>query len=212
MAHTMDSSVGSLYTPRLHTNSHPPRSLVHEPPQDADKVWNLCPECRKPLLARYNMDAARRDFPREKLAGRPESLWRYAEMLPVRDSKYRLDLGEGWTPLVQATRLGETVGMTNLMLKDEGLNPTGSFKARGLGVAVSRAHELGITEVSIPSAGNAAGAMSAYAANIGVQGVGRRGHAGRRVDHGLRTHRCRGRRETRSLRLFDPEGALPDRG
>lgn len=138
-------------------------------PQDADKVWNLCPECRKPLLARYNMDAARRDFPREKLAGRPESLWRYAEMLPVRDSKYRLDLGEGWTPLVQATRLGETVGMTNLMLKDEGLNPTGSFKARGLGVAVSRAHELGITEVSIPSAGNAAGAMSAYAARAGMK-------------------------------------------
>jgi len=137
--------------------------------QDADQVWNLCPECQKPLLARYDLAAARRGFSREKLAGRPASLWRYAEMLPVRDPKYRLDLGEGWTPLVHATRLGEAVGMTNLMLKDEGLNPTGSFKARGLGLAVSRAYELGITEISIPSAGNAAGAMSAYAARCGMK-------------------------------------------
>jgi len=137
--------------------------------QDADRIWNLCPECEKPLLARYDLEAARRDFPREKLSGRPESLWRYAEMLPVRDPKYRLDLGEGWTPMVHATRLGKVVGMTNLILKDEGLNPTGSFKARGLSLAVSRAYELGVTEVSIPSAGNAAGAMSAYAAKAGMK-------------------------------------------
>jgi threonine synthase len=137
--------------------------------QDATKVWNLCPKCQKPLLARYDVESARAKFPREKLRGRPESLWRYAEMLPINDPANRLDLGEGWTPLVHAKRLGEAVGMTNLMLKDEGLNPTGSFKARGLSMAISKAHELGIKEVSIPSAGNAAGAMSAYAAKAGMK-------------------------------------------
>jgi len=137
--------------------------------QDPDQIWNLCPECQKPLLARYDMQAARREFPREKLTGRPESLWRYAEMLPIKDPANRLDLGEGWTPLVHAKRLGESIGMTNLMLKDEGLNPTGSFKARGLSLAISKAHELGVKEVSIPSAGNAAGAMSAYAAKAGMK-------------------------------------------
>jgi threonine synthase len=137
--------------------------------QDADRVWNLCPECGKPLLARYDLEAARAGFPRASLAGRPADLWRYAEMLPVRDPRHRLCLGEGWTPLVHARRLGEAVGHAPLYLKDEGLNPTGSFKARGLGMAVSRAYELGVTEVSIPSAGNAAGAMSAYAALAGMK-------------------------------------------
>ena len=137
--------------------------------QDADRIWNLCPECGKPLLARYDIETARRAFPREKLSGRPGSLWRYAEMLPVRDPRFRLDLGEGWTPLIRAERLGAAVGMTNLMIKDEGLNPTGSFKARGLGMAVSRAFELGVKAFSIPSAGNAAGALSAYAARAGLK-------------------------------------------
>jgi threonine synthase len=136
---------------------------------DADRIWNLCPECHKPLLARYDMARAKQEFPREALAGRAMTLWRYAEMLPVRNPHHRLCLGEGCTPLIHATRLGEAVGMDNLYLKDEGLNPTGSFKARGLGMAVSRAHELGVTEVSIPSAGNAAGAMSAYAALAGMR-------------------------------------------
>jgi len=137
--------------------------------QEADRLWNLCPECQRPLLARYDMDAARKGFTVDMLDGRPGSLWRYAEMLPVRDPKNRLDLGEGWTPLVHAERLGIAVGMKNLLIKDEGLNPTGSFKARGLGLAVARARELGVTEVSIPSAGNAAGAMSAYAAKAGMK-------------------------------------------
>ena len=137
--------------------------------QDADQVWNLCPECGKPLLARYDLDKAKASFSREQLAGRDDTLWRYHEMLPVRDAAHRLCLGEGWTPLVHAPRLGETVGHADLWLKDEGLNPTGSFKARGLGVAISRAHELGVTSVSIPSAGNAAGAMSAYAALAGME-------------------------------------------
>jgi threonine synthase len=89
-------------------------------------------------------------------------------MLPVRQARYRLCLGEGWTRLIHAERLGEAIGLAGLYIKDEGLNPTGSFKARGLGLAVSRAYELGVSAVSIPSAGNAAGAMSAYAALAGL--------------------------------------------
>ena len=137
--------------------------------QDADKVWNLCPECSKPLLARYDVKAAAKVFDKGKLAGREPNLWRYHEMLPVRDAKYRICLGEGYTPIMHAERLGAEVGLEGLYIKDEGLNPTTSFKARGLGMAVSRAHELGVTEVSIPSAGNAAGAMSAYAAAAGMK-------------------------------------------
>jgi threonine synthase len=135
---------------------------------DADRVWNLCPNCNKPLLARYDLEKAQRAVTREALAGRPANLWRYHELLPVRDPRHRLSLGEGWTPLIHATRLGQTIGFENLYIKDEGLNPTGSFKARGLAVAVSRARELGVEAVSIPSAGNAAGAMSAYASLGGM--------------------------------------------
>ena len=137
--------------------------------QDADKVWNLCPECSKPLLVRYDLKAAAKSFKKEQLAGREPNLWRYHEMLPVRDPKYRICLGEGYTPIKPAKRLGAEVDFAGLYIKDEGMNPTTSFKARGLGMAVSRAYELGVTEVSIPSAGNAAGAMSAYAAAAGMK-------------------------------------------
>jgi threonine synthase len=136
---------------------------------DADRLWNLCPECGKPLLARYDLEQARALVSPQAIAGREPSLWRYHELLPVRDPHYILRLGEGWTPLVRAARLGRAVDFERLYIKDEGLNPTGSFKARGLGVAVSRACELGVTAVSIPSAGNAAGAMSAYAALAGME-------------------------------------------
>lgn len=136
---------------------------------DADHLWNLCPDCGKPLLARYDLQQARQSTPREALAGRQANLWRYQELLPVRDPAFALTLDEGFTPLVHATRLGDAVGFQNLLIKDEGLNPTGSFKARGLAVAISRAHELGVEAVSIPSAGNAAGAMCAYAALAGMQ-------------------------------------------
>jgi threonine synthase len=105
---------------------------------------------------------------REEIARRQPNLWRYHELLPVRDPTYIITLDEGFTPLIHAKRLGQSVGFDNLYIKDEGLNPTGSFKARGLGVAISRACELGITALSIPSAGNAAGAMSAYAALAGI--------------------------------------------
>ena len=134
----------------------------------ADQVWNLCPECQKPLLARYDLQAAKQGWRRESLAAREPTLWRYHEMLPVHDPAFRLELGEGFTPLVHATRLGRELDFDQLYIKDEGLNPTGSFKARGLCVAVSKAYELGVKQVSIPSAGNAAGAMSAYAALAGI--------------------------------------------
>ena len=134
----------------------------------ADSLINLCPACGKPLLARYDLDAARAAFPREALAGRPPSLWRYAEMLPVLDPAFRLTLGEGFTPLLPLPRLGTELGLNQLFAKDEGLNPTGSFKARGLCLAVSRAAELGAQAVAIPTAGNAGSAMAAYAARAGL--------------------------------------------
>jgi threonine synthase len=121
------------------------------------------------LLCRYNLEAAAQTISPSVLAGRESTMWRYRELLPLRDDRHRLTLGEGWTPLVHAARLGDELGFGGLYIKDESLNPTGSFKARGLGVAVSRARELGVTAVTIPSAGNAAGAMSAYAALGGLQ-------------------------------------------
>jgi len=136
---------------------------------DADKIWNLCPECGKPLIARYDLDAAKKSCKKENLAERPPSLWRYHEMLPVKNKKYQLNLGEGFTPIFHARRLGREIDFENIYIKDEGLNPSTSFKARGLCMAVSKAYELGVKEVSIPSAGNAAGAMSAYAALAGMK-------------------------------------------
>jgi len=125
--------------------------------------------CGKPLLARYDLEAAGRAVSASDLAGRAPTMWRYREMLPVRDPAYELTLGEGWSPLVHARRLGAELGFEGLYIKDESLNPTGSFKARGLGMAISRAYELDARAVSIPSAGNAAGAMSAYAALAGME-------------------------------------------
>ncbi len=136
---------------------------------EADRVWNLCPACEKPLLARYDLEEAGRALTRERIVGRDADLWRYRELLPVQDDRHVFSLGEGFTPLIHATRLGQEVGVEQLFIKEEGLNPTASFKARGLCVAISRAHELGVEAVSIPSAGNAAGAMSAYAALAGLE-------------------------------------------
>ena len=136
---------------------------------DADRLLNLCTECGKPLLARYDLLAAAGALSPSDLACREASLWRYHELLPVRDPAHRLTLGEGWTPLVHATRLVAEVGLDRLYIKDEGLNPTGSFKARGMAVAVSRARELGATAISLPTAGNAGGAASAYAALAGLE-------------------------------------------
>ena len=136
---------------------------------DADRLWNLCPKCGKPLLARYDLEAARAAVAPEDLPGREPTMWRYGEVLPVRDEAFRLSLGEGFTPLRRAPRLEGEAGHGPLYVKDEGLNPTGSFKARGLAAAVSRAFELGVEAVSIPTAGNAGCAMSAYAALAGLE-------------------------------------------
>jgi threonine synthase len=136
---------------------------------DADKLWNLCPACQKPLLVRYDLDAARGAFTPAVLAGREPTMWRYRELLPLRDDKFKLSLGEGFTPLFRPSRLEREIGHGPLYIKDEGLNPTGSFKARGLAAAVSRAYELGVKAVSIPTAGNAGCAMSAYAALAGLE-------------------------------------------
>jgi threonine synthase len=136
---------------------------------DADRPWNLCPRCQKPLLARYDLDAARAALSPADLAGREPTMWRYRELLPVRDDAFKLSLGEGFTPLFRVSRLEREIGHGPLYVKDEGLNPTGSFKARGLAAAVSRAFELGVQSVSIPTAGNAGCAMSAYAALAGLE-------------------------------------------
>jgi threonine synthase len=120
------------------------------------------------LFARYDLDRAASVLRPEVLITRSASLWRYAELLPVRDPARVVSLGEGWTPLIAAPRLGQATGCRRLLVKDEGLNPTGSFKARGMAVAVSRAVELGGRALATPSAGNAGTAMSAYAARAGV--------------------------------------------
>ena len=134
----------------------------------SQELHTLCPACGRPLLARYDLKRTAASLDPTSLAGRVNSMWRYEEVLPVSNPAHRISLGEGMTPLVRADRLGASLGLNHLYIKDEGLNPTGSFKARGLCMAVSRASELGVREVVIPSAGNAAGAMSAYAAAAGI--------------------------------------------
>ncbi|MCX7624374.1 MAG: threonine synthase [Thermomicrobium sp.] len=133
-----------------------------------DALHGTCPRCGGVLLARYDLEGARRTFHPDALSTRPRTLWRYAELLPVRDPRHRITLGEGGTPLLPAPRLARSLGLERLWLKDESRNPTGSFKARGLAVAVSRARELGTHAVALPSAGNAAAALSAYAARAGL--------------------------------------------
>ena len=134
----------------------------------SDQLQTLCSECGRPLLARYDLAKIRCSVSRDDLASRLPTLWRYEEVLPVGSPEHRFSLGEGFTPLLAARTLGAKLGLSSLYIKDEGLNPTGSFKARGLCMAVSRASELGVRDVVIPSAGNAAGAMSAYASAAGM--------------------------------------------
>jgi threonine synthase len=128
---------------------------------------HLC-VCGAPLLARYDLEAARA-WSRDTLAAREPNMWRYRELMPLFDGETPLTLGEGWTPLILAARLGAELGVPRLFVKDESLNPTNSFKARGLAAAVTRALYLGAKILSVPSAGNAANAMAAYAAAAGLQ-------------------------------------------
>src|SRR5687767_4950253 len=135
----------------------------------ADELANLDPLDGKPLLARYDLDRAAVTLTRETLASRrTRGLWRWAEILPVSRWEAVLTLGEGGTPLLPARRLGSRLGVPELLLKSDSLNPTGSFKARGMAAAVSRALELGATRFVAPSAGNAGGALAAYAAVAGA--------------------------------------------
>ena len=131
---------------------------------DADQPQTYCPHCESPLLARYDLAAAARILTPEAVAGRPRGLWRWHEILPVRAAAFRFTLGEGDTPLLPAPRLAAELRLSHLWVKDESQNPTGTFKARGLVMAVSRAMELGLREFVIPTAGNAGGALAAYAA------------------------------------------------
>jgi threonine synthase len=125
-------------------------------------------EAGKPLFARYDLAAIRDVFTPEAVAGRRADLWRYAEVLPVRDIASRVCLGEGWTPLLDAPRLADRLRVGRVWVKEEGQNPTGSFKARGMAAAVSRAKELGATAIAVPSAGNAGSAAAAYGAAAGL--------------------------------------------
>ncbi|NOT49156.1 MAG: threonine synthase [Acidobacteria bacterium] len=137
---------------------------------EAGVLHNLCVECGKPLLVRYDLAKASQTLTKESLSGGNSSLWRYREVLPVDDAANIVSFGEGWTPLLKAEKLASrlTVGL-HLYIKDEGQNPTQSFKARGMTAAISMAKELGVKKVAVPSAGNAAGAMAAYAARAGIE-------------------------------------------
>jgi threonine synthase len=137
---------------------------------EADAPQNLC-ACGSPLLARYDLDAlaARRTL--DDMAARAPTLWRYHELLPVRAPEHVVSLGEGMTPVLALERLGARLGLERVLMKDEGLIPTGTFKARGAAVGVSRARELGIRRVAMPTNGNAGAAWSAYAARAGLQAL-----------------------------------------
>jgi threonine synthase len=139
--------------------------LEHE----ARRLHNLCRKCGKPLLVRYDLERAGKTLTKESLLGRQADLWRYREVLPVDNDENVISLGEGWTPLLRAERLGKELGIAKLYIKDESQNPTQSFKARGMSAAVSMAKELGAKKLAVPSAGNAAGALAAYAARAGLE-------------------------------------------
>jgi threonine synthase len=135
---------------------------------DPGQTLNLC-ECGAPLYARYDLERAKQEMRPGQLALREPTMWRYHEVLPLADPDERVTLGEGFTPLLSATGLGQRLGLPRLLVKDEANNPTGSFKARGLSMAVSMARALGATDVCLPSAGNAGSALAAYAARAGLR-------------------------------------------
>jgi len=136
---------------------------------DASVPQNVSPCCSKPLYPQYDLAAAARTLTKAALATRVRSLWRYREVLPVKHDKDIVTLGEGFTPLLPAAGLGKKIGVAKLFIKDESLNPTQSFKARGMVTAVSMAKQFGLKKLAAPSAGNAAGALAAYAARAGIE-------------------------------------------
>ncbi|HEY6090242.1 MAG TPA: threonine synthase [Gemmatimonadaceae bacterium] len=132
------------------------------------RLHNVCTECGKPLLVRYDLKRIAKFLTRQALYARRSDIWRYRELLPVRREDNIVTLGEGWTPLVHAKTLGASLGVSDLLIKDESLNPTQSFKARGMSVAVSMAKEFGVKKMAAPSAGNAGAALAAYCAHAGI--------------------------------------------
>lgn len=152
----MNSYLKDLQCPRCETR------------YSAEKIQNLC-ACGSPLFARYDLSEVARIVSRDDFSFRPHSLWRYKELLPVRNPENVATLSEGFTPVLPSLQLGQSIGLEELYFKDESLNPTGSFKARGLALAVSKAKELGVREIALPTAGNAGGAAAAYAARAGLK-------------------------------------------
>src|SRR4028119_2463097 len=139
---------------------------------EASVLQNLCVECGKPLLVRYDLEKAAQTLTKESLRSREATLWRYAEVLPVENSENIVCLGEGWTPLFNAEKTAATLPIKlNLFIKDESTNPTQSFKARGMSAAVSMAKELGVKKAAAPSAGDAGGGVAARAAAAWGGGV-----------------------------------------
>ena len=135
----------------------------HEP----DCLYNLS-RAGKPLLVRYDLDGVRKALPREALRERAHTLWRYRELLPIRAADNIVSLGEVMTPIVNVPRIARTIGGGELLIKLEGMLPTGSFKARGQAVGISMAKELGVKAAVIPTAGNAGAAMAAYCGRAGI--------------------------------------------
>jgi threonine synthase len=137
-------------------------------PHEASTVQNTCRECGSPLLARYDLARLAAEVDRDAIATRRPDMWRYHELLPIGSSQAVVSLGEGMTPLLALPRLGERIGLPRLLMKDEASLPTGSFKARGAAAGVSRAKELGIGGIAMPTNGNAGAAWAAYAARAGL--------------------------------------------
>ena len=135
----------------------------------AGEAHGLCTACSRPLWVRYDLDLIKREFPKKTLFGRPPTLWRYLELLPVEDPANIISLTETITPILQAKRLGAEFGLESLLIKDESRLPTGSFKARGMAMAVTMANEFGLKRLAAPTAGNAGGALAAYAARAGME-------------------------------------------
>lgn len=133
------------------------------------QIQTFCPDCKATLLPRYDLEAVKRQIDRDEISHRKKGMWRWHELLPVLHQEDQVSLGEGDTPLLSLPRLERELGLSRLFVKDESNNPTGSFKARGLAAAISKAKELGVEKVIIPTAGNAGGAMAAYAARAGLK-------------------------------------------
>ncbi|MFO7795650.1 MAG: threonine synthase [Promethearchaeati archaeon] len=132
-------------------------------------LHNLCTSCGKVLFPQYDLEKAKEFLSKDQIQQKKVyNIWRLNEIMPVNNSKYRISLGEGWTPIIKINNYGKSIGLNNLYIKDEGQNPTGTFKSRGLCAAVSKGLELGVKDFVMPSAGNAGAALSAYTAHAGV--------------------------------------------